>query len=92
MQTIEFLERAHAVKILVKVLKEEPIAKGILYGMLKENTEVMKKRVAEQINMDILKEEIVKKDGTQVRILTLTPKGRRVAEKLRDIEEIMGEP
>lgn len=68
------------------------MAKGVLYQKMQKNNEVLRKKVEDLIHAKLMIEERVKDDKDDwVKMLSLTPKGRRVAEKLRDIEQILSE-
>lgn len=90
MQDIEKIEQAHAVKVLLRVLKEETIPKSMLYQKIGKNTDVLSKRIEELKAIGLLNEEEVRTDALR-KMISLTEKGRRVAEHLQAIEDILGE-
>lgn len=90
MQDVERIEQAHAVKVLLRVLKDEPIPKSMLYQKIGKNTDVLSKRIEELKAIGLLNEEEVRTDALR-KMISLTPKGRRVAEKLSEIEDILAE-
>lgn len=91
MENLSIIEESHAAKVLVLCLQEGEIAKGIVYQKLQKNTTVLQSRIKQLVDAGLLSEELQKRDGTQARILTLTPRGRRVAEHLKAIDGILSE-
>lgn len=90
MQDLSFLERAHATRLLRVCLREGPMPKSILYQIMQGTPNVMQARIRELVDAGMLSE--VMEDHTPYRkIISLTPKGRRVAEKLAEIDNILAE-
>lgn len=89
MQDLSVIEGAHATKVLVLCLREGEIPKGIIYQKLQKNTTVLQSRIKELVDAGLLNEE--ERPDPFRKMISLTPTGRRVAEKLAEIEEILAE-
>jgi DNA-binding HxlR family transcriptional regulator len=87
----QVLEGRLAVKILLVLLEEtEPIMKGNLLPKVTKGTGTAMARIKELQDAGLVTEEQESQRPFR-KIVQLTDKGRQVAEKLAEIEEIMGE-
>ena len=91
MQDLSIIEEAHAAKVLVTCLRQGDIAKSVLYGILQKNNQVIQARIEKLVSARLLTETEQKVDGAWKKMISLTPKGRRVADHLQAIEEILAE-
>jgi len=87
---ISILESVYAMRILMVLLKEGPTFRSILYQRVSRSTNSPKARVDELLEAGLLTEEVSQFPPLSKRI-GLTEKGRRVAEHVVTIEEIMNE-
>lgn len=79
------LERPYAIAILVTIEKEGPHFRSVLYTKVSKSTNAPKNRVDELIEAGLLTEELSKFPPLS-KTIDLTAKGRKVAEKLVEIE------
>lgn len=84
------LESVYAMRILALLLKEGPTFRSILYQRVSRSTNSPKARVDELLEAGLLTEEVSQFPPLSKRI-GLTEKGRRVAEKIAEIERILEE-
>lgn len=84
------LEATHAIKILIILLREGKMIKGVLASYVAKGTVSVQSRVEELIQLGLVIEEREQQRPFR-KFVELTPKGRAVAEKLAEIEEILGE-
>ena len=82
------IEGKYAISVMLMLLDKGSMSKGILSHALSSGSGVVQDRVKELKEVDLLTEK--KEDRRPFRIMVeLTPRGRAVAEKLREIEEIL---
>jgi DNA-binding HxlR family transcriptional regulator len=89
MQDLSIIESAHAAKVLVLCLREGDMPKGMIYQKIPKNKTVLQSRIKELVDAGLLNEE--EKFDPFRKIISLTPKGRKVAEHLAAIEGILRE-
>jgi DNA-binding HxlR family transcriptional regulator len=80
------LERPYAIAILVTIEKEGPHLKSVLYSRVSKSTNAPRNRVNELVDAGLLTEEISEYPPLS-KTIDLTPKGRKIAEKLVEIEK-----
>jgi len=85
---LEALENTYALRILSVLIKKGPMFRSILYTTISKSTGAPRNRVDELIELGIL-EEKVSEVAPYSKTVSLTPLGRRVAEKVAEIEEIL---
>ena len=84
---LEVLEQKHAMKVLVYLL-ENDMYKGELTSKITVGSASVQSRVAELVEKDLVREEMQKVKPFR-KILSLTDKGRRVAELVKEIENLL---
>lgn len=82
------LESVYAMRILALLLKEGPTFRSILYQRVSRSTNSPKARVDELLEAGLLTEDVSQFPPLSKRI-GLTEKGRRVAERIAEIEMIL---
>jgi len=85
----EIDRQRHILLVLLYLQKSGEVIFSKLYTDLKVNNQIMDRIIYILKNLDLLKERNIV--GSNVRLLSLTHKGMRVAEKLREIEKILEE-
>lgn len=87
---VSMLEETHATTALMLLLREGPIRKTVLYSFIGTNTAPVQKRLDEFKRDGLI---TIESDPTHhsAFIIELTAKGRRVAEHLAKIEDILSE-
>ncbi|MCE5255143.1 MAG: hypothetical protein LLG45_13235 [Actinomycetia bacterium] len=85
---VTMLEEAHAIKVLLILLREGPTRKTNLYSFIGSNTSPIQKRLDEFEKLGLVTIEPDPKHHSAF-IVQLTPKGKRVAEKLVEVDEII---
>jgi len=85
----EIDRQRHILLVLLYLQKSGEVIFSKLYTDLKVNNQIMDRIIYILKNLDLLKERNIV--GSNVRLLSLTLKGIRVAEKLREIEKILEE-
>lgn len=89
MQDLSVIESARVAKVLVLCLREGEMPKGIIYQKLQKNTTVLQSRIKELVDAGLLREE--ERSDPYRKMISLTEKGLAVAEKLKEIEDILSE-
>lgn len=89
------LENTHAIRLLLVLRREENngkigINKKILTQLITTSSQSIKDRIDELSDIGLITVE-EKKEHPRPHMVYLTPRGREVAEKLAEIEEILGE-
>ncbi len=84
------LEETHAASILLYLYEKGRVNKGILAQELSKRSGTVAKRIDELVSAGLILETIEEKRSRPHNV-ELTPTGKRVAEKLAEIEEILGE-
>jgi len=87
------LEKKHSISILIILYKEKSFEKGNVYQLelkklLGHKSETIKNRLYDLRDAGLIKFEITS-EFQHKEYIWVTPKGRRVAEKLVEIEEIL---
>lgn len=82
------LEATHAIKILIILRNEGKTVKGNLAGYVAKGTVSVQSRVTELSQLGLVVEEQENKKPFR-KFVELTPKGRKIAEKLAEIEELL---
>ena len=88
---MEILSKSHVAKILKTLLKKDRMYYSELTNNMKlSNYGTINLRINELKTLGLVDEEVEDKFGGR-RYIWLTPKGKQVAEKLKEIEEILKE-
>jgi hypothetical protein len=82
------LEDTYALRILVFLFENGPTFKSVLYSRVSNTVDAPKKRVETFIDLGLVSETL-SKFPPYSKTIDLTPKGRKVAEKLVEIEKLM---
>lgn len=87
---VAVLEDKYVLQILLVMLERESAPKSIIYQSVSRNIPTVQKRVDDLIALGLIHE-----DRMQIppftKTVSLTEKGRKVAEKVAEIEEILRE-
>jgi len=76
---IAALEKTYALRILALILEEGPISRTNLYHRMSSSPRTPQDRVKELIELGLL-QEVPRPSDPRMRILDLTPKGKRIAD------------
>ncbi|MDH7509376.1 MAG: hypothetical protein QHH00_08330 [Methanomassiliicoccales archaeon] len=87
---LEILENTYALRILVVLKRKGPLFRSILYNLISKSTGAPRIRVDELIEAGLLEEKISTVPPF-TKTVSLTEKGKKVAEKVAEIEEILRE-
>ena len=88
----EILEARLAIGVMLAMgMDDRPMRRGILYGKVAKTPSTTVDRVEDLIAAKLIEQTEAREDNANVKIISLTPKGRRVAEHLLAIEEILTE-
>lgn len=82
------MEDTYALRILVYLFKNGPTFKSVLYSSVSKTITAPKLRVETLVEMGLLS-EVVSKHPPYTKTIDLTPKGRKIAEKLVEIEKML---
>lgn len=86
--SVEVLEETHALKILLVLLREGRMIKGVLNQKITRSTVSVQRRIDALVRAGLLSEEQEEQHPFR-KYIELTPRGRAVAEHLQAIEEIL---
>ena len=90
-EPLDFLEKSHCVPIILALYRNGMMNRNQLYDQLGETINIVIKRINFLIERDIVYEMDMKAKPF-AKFIYLTGKGKAVAEKLENIEEIMEKP
>jgi len=85
---ISSLEDKYTLQVLLVMLEHGPAPKSIIYQLVSRNIPTVQRRVDSLIDIGLIHEDLMKVPPF-TKTVSLTPLGRRVAEKVAEIEEIL---
>lgn len=87
---IACLEDKYTLQVLLALLEKGPAPKSIIYQIVSRNIPTVQRRVNALIELGLIHEDMMQTPPF-TKTISLTEKGRRVAEKVAEIEEILKE-
>lgn len=84
---IDTLESAHALKVLIALKREGPTARSLLYSMISSSNRTVFDRVEMLIEKGLVEDGPI--DKPPYRALSLTQKGKEIADHAEKIEQIL---
>jgi len=87
---LNYLEHPYSLRILTTIYREGKILRSILYNKLSKSITPLVRRVNELIELGLIHEEL-SEFAPISKTLSLTEKGKKVAERVIEIEEILME-
>ncbi len=75
-------------KVLILLLNKSPIGKSGVYTELEKSNKTVQPRIDKMVDSGLISAKSIAKPFGMIK-LSLTPKGRQVAEKLAEIEKIL---
>ena len=87
---LALMENVYTLRILAVLYKDGPVFRSILYNKVSKSTVAPKARVDELLEAGLLTEEVSQFPPLSKRI-GLTPKGRKIAELVAEMEKILSE-